>query len=659
MKCKNCGGMTFVKFASHSECDFCGQRVEDVPSIVTEQAVEQDPKEALYKALIGYTEQVRINGDVVRATSMEILKNDPDDGIAKCLLAYLDRNEYPENYKDSILALSLLELGEKTEKWICELLIGNSEYKYFDSIVDMLLNRRIYSDYSQLLIDAKNRLEAENENYSNLPREVFVCYSSNDLKTVEEIVERLEADGRSCWYADRNMPQNSLIKTEYKTRIEDAISKCKVFLVVMSPNSMLSEDVNWELDVADRYGIVGRIEYRIKNAENTTRFKRFFDGIQWIDAANETQYHTLLTRVYDAVSSAKVKVEADEIKDAPSESANGEAICDDADNENGSANEGNGAEETCNRVDAYDVDGARETEDASNTEEADEVDKSDGNEVCDTEECIEESEVKDVESEALALFEVNEYDKAFILLAESNAAPFGNLTNFYIGTCLEKGYGTDIDHEQAEYFYRLAENGEESGSEEQLGRCFYLLAMKYARGDFLEKDDKRAFELFRRAAEYKNGNAIFNLGIYYKIGKGTERDHEKAFACFDAAKEYIPEEANFQLGICYDEGYGVEKDPEKAVKCYKTAADLGNVKALTNLGMHYYYGNGIGQNYEKAFDYYRAAAAEGNDVAQCNLGLCYFTGAGVTADVDFARDWLERAAKNGNRVAARFIVENF
>ena len=168
MKCKNCGGTTFAEFATHSECVCCGQKLLDTPFSVAPQAEEADPNETLYKNLISYTEQVRINGDMVRATAMEILKNDPEDGIAKCLLAYLDRNEYPENYKDSILALSLLDLGEKTEEWICKLLIENSEYKYLDSIVDMLLNRRIYSDYSQLLVDAKNRLEKQNEEYCNL-----------------------------------------------------------------------------------------------------------------------------------------------------------------------------------------------------------------------------------------------------------------------------------------------------------------------------------------------------------------------------------------------------------------------------------------------------------------------------------------------------------
>ena len=644
MKCKNCGGVDFVKFASHYECVCCGQKWVDESAPVTfkpegnETVENSNPNEALYRALIGYTDQVRLNEELVRSTVLDILKNDAEDRIAQCLLAYLDRDEYPENYKAAIENLSDVDMDEETERWICTFLVENSEYKYFDSIVDMLFNKNIYPDYSQLLVDAKNRLELANENYSNLPRDVFVCYSSNDLEVVEKIVERLEADGSSCWYAERNMPQNSLLKTDYKNRIEEAISKCKVFLVVMSRNSLLSEDVNWELDAADDYGIDNRIEYRIEDVENTTRFKRFFDGIQWIDAVDETQYHTLLSRVYDMLHSD------DEEED---------------DEESG--------EKTV--LIPIETDFEFDPEDSFN--EDDEDDEYDDDEVDESHEktafISPEDEINldsladidDVEAQALELFESEEYDKAFALLDEVEDPSFENLTNYYIGLCFENGYGTEVDAEQAKYFYDLAENGEESGEEEHLGKCFYFLAMKYARGDFFAKNDNLAFELFDKAADYRNGNAIFNLGICYKTGKGTEQDYDMAFSCFMNAARYIPEEANYQLGLCFDEGLGITKSPEQAVEHYREAAELGNARAMTNLGMHYYYGTGVEQDYEEAVRWYRDAAEAGNAIAQYNLGQCYFGGTGVERDLDFARDWFERSAKNGNKKAAHFIIDNF
>ena len=125
MKCKNCGGVEFVKFASHQECVCCGQKWVDDKLPLTARSDENEapvmvnPNELLYKSLVSYTDQVRMNEELVRTTVLEILKNDPDDRIAKCLLSYLDRDEYPENYKKSIDELANVDFDEATETWIC------------------------------------------------------------------------------------------------------------------------------------------------------------------------------------------------------------------------------------------------------------------------------------------------------------------------------------------------------------------------------------------------------------------------------------------------------------------------------------------------------------------------------------------------------------
>ena len=78
--------------------------------------------------------------------------------------------------------------------------------------------------------------------------------------------------------------------------------------------------------------------------------------------------------------------------------------------------------------------------------------------------CSDRDDAEDIEAQALELFEMEEYDKAFALLDTVEEPSFGNLTNFYIGICFEKGYGSEVDVEQAEYFYALAENGEEKNT---------------------------------------------------------------------------------------------------------------------------------------------------------------------------------------------------
>ena len=292
MRCQNCGAVDFIKAGEQFECAFCGQKWIErkilLPKPKKEEKKEATKKDGFYTLLKAYLSMPRINENKIREIAQRILQEDFVDSVGACILAYLDRGDYPDNYKMSISHLE--GISKETGEWLIPFLIESSEYKYLNSISDLLLKKGWYKEYSHTIISTKNRLEEENESYSNVARDVFVCYSSNDLERVSEAVESLESDGTSCWYARRNMPKNSLLKTEYKKRIEDAISKCKVFLVVASSSSMMSEDVQWELDIADKYGIKNRIEYLIEDTENTTRFKRFFDGVQWIDATKETEY---------------------------------------------------------------------------------------------------------------------------------------------------------------------------------------------------------------------------------------------------------------------------------------------------------------------------------------------------------------------------------
>ena len=59
-----------------------------------------------------------------------------------------------------------------------------------------------------------------------------------------------------------------------------------------------------------------------------------------------------------------------------------------------------------------------------------------------------------------------------------------------------------------------------------------MLADKYREGIGVPKDIKRAFELYRMAAEQDYVSAIQNVGIMYYSGTGTEQDIPKAKELF-------------------------------------------------------------------------------------------------------------------------------
>ena len=631
MRCQNCGAIDFIKVGEQFECAFCGQKWREkkilLPPPKKEEKKEESKKDALYALLKSYIKAPRINENKVRELAQKILWEDFSDSVGGCILAYLDRGDYPDNYKMSISRLE--GITKETGEWLIPFLIESSEYKYLNAISELLLKKGWYKDYSLLIRNTKNRLEEENENYSSIARDVFVCYSSNDLERVSEAVERLESDGSSCWYARRNMPRNSLLKTEYKKRIEDAISKCKVFLVIASSSSMMSEDVQWELDVADKYGIKNRIEYLIEDVENTTRFKRFFDGIQWIDAREEKEYYVLLSRAYDMMHK--------------------EERINDIEGEKGLASQ-EASEPVVSTSDEKELTLIIEDDDGTIN-----VLK---NSPC-TEVRLLSNDLKGNEMYALALFRAGKSDEAFKVLDALDSYVFENLTYYYIGTCFEYGYGTEINLDQAEYFYRLAENSGKRGSDENIGECYYLLAIRHLGSGVFKRDEKRAFELFKKASRLGNIKSKYNLGICYRTAMGTKKNLEKSKECFLASCKELRADSYYQLGLVYDELNKGDETDKKAVEYYKASAEAGNTGAMTNLGIHYYYGNGATKSYDEAVKWYQMAADAGNTAAQYNLGRCYFKGNGVPRDMEKSRKWFEKSAQGGNKRAAHYIIDNF
>ena len=58
----------------------------------------------------------------------------------------------------------------------------------------------------------------------------------------------------------------------------------------------------------------------------------------------------------------------------------------------------------------------------------------------------------------------------------------------------------------------------------------YELGMSYLKGDGVDKDEKKAFELFEKAALKGDNNAQYQLALCYQHGKGTNKDFVKAYA---------------------------------------------------------------------------------------------------------------------------------
>jgi hypothetical protein len=143
----------------------------------------------------------------------------------------------------------------------------------------------------------KEREDRENH-YANVPRDVFVCFSSYNVGIAEKVVKELETDGNTCWISTRNLRPND--SENYWKNIENAIQNSTIVLVLGSEDSMRSKDVHQEIDFARKHQ-KKIIEFKIDEAQHNTLFKHVFNGIKWVKGTLDVNqnYTVLLERIYE------------------------------------------------------------------------------------------------------------------------------------------------------------------------------------------------------------------------------------------------------------------------------------------------------------------------------------------------------------------------
>lgn len=102
-----------------------------------------------------------------------------------------------------------------------------------------------YPDYWLKEIDCKERYKLRQSAEPKDKPDVFISYSFKDQEIADKIVEQLKISGYKPWIATQNIKEGS-----YAKQIVQAIREAKVFLVVISKNSINSEQVKNEIDRA-------------------------------------------------------------------------------------------------------------------------------------------------------------------------------------------------------------------------------------------------------------------------------------------------------------------------------------------------------------------------------------------------------------------------
>lgn len=200
------------------------------------------------------------------------------------------------------------------------------------------------------------------------------------------------------------------------------------------------------------------------------------------------------------------------------------------------------------------------------------------------------------------------------------------------------------------------------------------------------KNEKVAFQFFKRSAEKGNPKGALNLGHSYFCGHGTQRDLDEArlwllksslpeaqelikqtyaedYACQseqekstkqnkikkyeESLKAGDPAAKCFD-GVCYLFGiYGKPVDYDTGYKLIQSSADAGNKDGKAALGWCYFLGAGVKQDDKNAFEIFEENAKENIATAEAGLGFCYMLGRGVSQNDKEAFVWTKKAAEHG------------
>ena len=150
--------------------------------------------------------------------------------------------------------------------------------------------------------------------------------------------------------------------------------------------------------------------------------------------------------------------------------------------------------------------------------------------------------------------------------------------------------------------------GAEAGDVEQQ----YRLAMRYLKGDGVERDEQKATYWFEAAAEGGHAASQYLLGAAYYSADGRERDYDQAHVWLGKAAKQGHRRAQYLLGDAYANGRGVPTDPAWAARWYGKAAEQGHVEGQFMLGALAGAGLGVPRDMARSFFWLSLAARQGH-----------------------------------------------
>jgi TPR repeat protein len=244
-----------------------------------------------------------------------------------------------------------------------------------------------------------------------------------------------------------------------------------------------------------------------------------------------------------------------------------------------------------------------------------------------------------------------ELDSVLIEKLQSESASGDPTALFELGKAYASGNGVVRDERKAFDCYRKSAELGNAKAQNNLGRIYF-------NGWGVEKDEGEAIRWFRRSAEQGASLAQYTLGCMLADGKGAPKDIAGAVHWFKKSADQGYADAQFRLGHLYETGAeGLPANAHEASKWFAKAATQNHPGAANNLGVMHEYGNAVELSKTEAFRLYQLAAAGGDAKGMSNLGRCYAMAIGVTKNPLEAYRWLKRASNRNEVTATNLLVD--
>lgn len=183
-------------------------------------------------------------------------------------------------------------------------------------------------------------------------------------------------------------------------------------------------------------------------------------------------------------------------------------------------------------------------------------------------------------------------------------------------------------------------------------------ALSIRTGEFYEKDEVKAYEMLKDLYDKTKAplSAKF-LAYQYENGIGVEKDLKKAYELYlEYANTTNNSDANFKVYIYNLNNKFKDLSKEEAFCYLLRAGNLGYLEAYDYIGDCFYFGNGTPVNNELAFDYYKKSYDNGSKYAAYRLGIYYRIGIENKIKIDhkLALKYLEEAKED--KIYLKFIL---